>query len=136
MNTQDMDDIGLLTALVMGEAEAESLLGKIAVAHVVKNRLISKKWGRTLKAVILQRKQFSCFTESAPWFRPEILEEHPKNIIWRECRWVASGILNDCIVDDPTKGSNHYYSTDIAAPYWAKKHTPMATIGKHKFFIL
>ena len=54
---EQLNDLDLLTALIMGEAESEPLLGKIAVACVVKNRLNDRRWGNTWQDVMLQKYQ-------------------------------------------------------------------------------
>jgi len=131
---EQMDDLSLLTALIMGEAEDQSLLGKIAVACVVRNRLNDRRWPDTWPGVMLQKHQFSCFLPS--YLRPEITMEHWSRIEWRECRFAAFGVLGG-YVDDVTEGSNHYYASWMSkAPSWAKGERYVLGIGEHLFFRL
>jgi N-acetylmuramoyl-L-alanine amidase len=124
----------LLVALIRGEAEAESIIGKIAVACVVRNRVHDPRWPNDYKGVILQRKQFSCFMPE--YFRPEIMRHEWENIYWRECRLAAYSVLND-YVRDVTDGANLYWNPSIIKkPNWDwSKITILKRIGNHQFAI-
>ena len=131
---EQLDDLSLLTALVMGEAEAEPFLGKIAVACVVKNRLDDNRWPDTWQEVMLQPWQFSCFNTAL--LRPEITMEHWGRIAWKECRFAAFGVLGGYVAD-VTEGGTHYYATFLKEkPYWAKGHRNTVGIGGHLFFAI
>jgi spore germination cell wall hydrolase CwlJ-like protein len=131
---EQLDDLSLLTALVMGEAEAEPFLGKIAVACVVKNRLDDNRWPDTWQEVMLQPWQFSCFNTAL--LRPEITMEHWGRIAWKECRFAAFGVLGG-YVKDVTEGSNHYYAGWMnKAPSWARGERMIVSIGDHLFYRL
>ena len=58
---KELSDIDLLATLIRGEAEGEPLLGKIAVACVVRNRVEDPQWPDAWSGVMLQKYQFSCF---------------------------------------------------------------------------
>ena len=129
-----LDDIDLLTALILGEAESESLMGKIAVACVVRNRVNDKRWPDTYKKVMLQPKQFSCFLPE--YFRPSILTRNRQDPVWREAQIAAFGVYNKYIRSEANL-ANHYYSKIMKEePYWAKGHEPVLEIGLHKFYKL
>ena len=131
---EQLDDLSLLTALVMGEAEAEPFLGKIAVACVVKNRLDDNRWPDTWQEVMLQKYQFSCFLPT--YLIPEITMEHWDRIAWRECRLAAFGVLGGYIAD-VTDGSNHYHADWMSkAPTWARGERLVVGIGNHLFYRL
>lgn len=53
------EELELLAIVVMMEAGGESYAGQLAVANVVINRLISGKWGHTIKSVVYAPGQFS-----------------------------------------------------------------------------
>lgn len=133
MDLTPLTDIELLTALVMGEAEAEPLLGKIAVACVVRNRVNDKRWPDTWKEVMLQPKQFSCFLPE--YFRPSIIKQDQQNPVWRESYFSAFGVYNRYILAE-ARGANHYHANYIETPYWVVGKTPVLEIGKHKFYKL
>lgn len=128
-----LDDIDLLIALVMGEAEGEPILGKIAVAQVVKNRMNDPRWPDDWKGVMLQKSQFSCFLPA--YFRPEILK-HSWSPAWKECKFAAFGVFND-YVRDVTGGANHYHADWLnPKPKWANPEKETLTIGDHIFYAL
>ncbi len=132
-NLDKLTDVALLQALIMGEAEAESILGKLAVACVVRNRVGDSRWPNNWKGVMLQESQFSCFLPE--YFRPEILERNWRQMAWRESCFAAFGVYNE-YVRDVTGGSNHYYATWSEMPYWAKGNEPVMEIGQHRFYRL
>ena len=53
------EDLFLLAIVVEMEAGGESYQGKLAVANVVINRLLSRKWGKTISSVVYAPNQFS-----------------------------------------------------------------------------
>lgn len=110
------DNIDILIACIMGEAEAESVIGKIAVACVIRNRVTDHRWPNTYKAVCLQAQQFSCFNPDQ--FRSEIMRPQYSNIYWRESKFAAWGVMNDYL-RDITRGANLYWNPDIIEkPNW------------------
>ena len=133
MDLTTLDDIDLLTALVMGEAESEPLLGKIAVACVVRNRVNDKRWADDWKSVMLQPYQFSCFLPE--YFRPEIIIQNRHSPVWREANFAAFGVYNRYIRAEAL-GANHYHADYIETPSWAKGHNPVLVVGKHRFYKL
>jgi len=132
----------LLTALIMGESEAEPILGKIAVAQVVRNRVNDDRWPDDWKEVMLQRYQFSCFLPQ--YFRPETLKHGWGSIYWKESKYAAFGVYNG-YVRDPVDGANHYLASWLGRdpdwaygkkPKWAESQKPVAEIGQHVFYRL
>ena len=134
MIPDDISDIDLLTALCMGEAEAEPLLGKIAVAQVVYHRTQDPRWPDGWREVMLQPYQFSCFL--AEYLRPEIFMHRWSSIHWRECKLAAFGVFNR-YVRDIVCGANHYHATWLKKkPSWATAGNAVAEIGDHVFYRL
>ena len=117
------DDLDLLTATIYGEARGEPIEGKVAVGWVIKNRTLDGRWSDNFKNVILQKKQFSCWNVKDKNYEKSVWALVPSrcslDLVWRECRLVAHGILYDRLLDN-TKGSNHYHANNIEKPYWAK----------------
>lgn len=134
---EGLTDIHLLGLLIYGEARGENLLGKAGVGWTVINRMKDRRWPDTLAGVILQDKQFSCFNEDDDNF-PQLLDRaqhgrfHDRTPAWRECQYVAYGVLCNWIID-PTQGANHYHRYDCH-PSWDKAMTKVVTIGDHEFF--
>ena len=59
-----LDDLTLLAATVKMEAEGEPYAGKLAVAFVICNR--ARYHGRSLKDVIFDPYDFSCWNTASP----------------------------------------------------------------------
>jgi len=135
MDLKKHDGIEILNALVVGEADNEPLLGKVAVAQVIKNRMADERWPDAWKEVMLQPWQFSCFLPA--FLRPEIFEHRWHSLAWRECRFAAFGVYNGYL-RDVTKGANHYYNPKLVqkTPKWARGEDPVVEIGQHLFFKL
>ena len=138
----DDNDLNLFTALLVGEAGGEDAIGKLAVACVVRNRVLDGRWPNTYKAVILQENQFSCFnsikreTEISDFWMHKYFTHHFQKLWWRECR--ASAHLVLCTwYNDITHGANHYYAPKlIEKPYWANDYEPCFVWGGHDFYKL
>jgi spore germination cell wall hydrolase CwlJ-like protein len=128
-----LDGLSLLQCLIFGEAEGEPVEGKIAVANVVRNRVLSPVtwWGETWKTVCLSPYQFSCFGERDDAIEEAYSDWHA-NKIMRECRWVAAGIINGDIQDN-TFGATNYHAIYVE-PEWAKSLKLTARICRHLFY--
>ena len=133
MDLTNLDDIELLTALILGESEAEPLLGKIAVACVVRNRVNDPRWPSAWRDVMLQNKQFSCFLPEC--FRPSIIKQNRRDPVWREANFAAHGVYNKYVRSE-ANGANHYHADYIETPYWVKNKDVVLSIGKHLFYRL
>ena len=119
-----MTDIELLARLIYGEARGESPLGKLAVAHVVLNRVGKRSWyGRTIREVILKPWQFSAFNDNWPG-------------VDDSCLTVAELVLGEYTID-PTKGATHYWSRKILRepPPWASAMRETIRIDGHVFMV-
>ena len=138
MDLKEYGDLNLLTSVLYGEARSESVLGKLAVALVIKNRVKSSRWPNSYADVILQPKQFSCFNETDPNY--EVVLKAVNSSLnwldrpWRECRGCAQMVIGDW-VNDFTKGANHYHTT-ACNPYWTKNEGFVLLEGNHKFYKL
>ena len=127
----------VVAQLVLGEAEGESLNGKIAVAQVVHNRAsdIAKRWSSDVRNVCLQKLQFSCFNPGSPRLKPmQDPRAHTTADVWCDC--IAAATIADYHLKDLVGQSNHYHERSIRLPRWATGATPTATIGRHVFYTL
>lgn len=119
-----------VTKAVYFEAGNQSILGKVAVANVIRNRKISKRWPNTYCKVVKQRHQFTFYWDGKPEKMP--VKDNPfEHWALFESRLIAW--LVD-FLPDVTHGSLFYHSDKIDKPvYW----TPMVhyvTIGNHTFY--
>jgi N-acetylmuramoyl-L-alanine amidase len=100
--------------LLWGEASREDLIGQIAVAWTIRNRVNDGKtkssWGEGYTGVCLKPYQFSCWNKSDPNYA--YLSE-AKPIPFRE--FAQAQIAADQVlagkVPDPAGGATHYYAT-------------------------
>lgn len=114
------------------EVRGEPPEGQDAVAHVLKNRLASGRWGETLSSVCLWRGQFSgWYVPTDPNFAyacnlPET------DIVLCKMRVVMQTALDS--KDDPTGGAMWYANLSIVNPKWAQSATITGKFGHHTFF--
>lgn len=124
-------DVDTLWRTIWGEARGETLGGKIAVAHVILNRVRLQSWmGKTIRGVCRKPWQFSCWNRNDP-NREKMLKAKPSDAL--ECLFAATGALSGHLTD-PTRGATHYYAfRAIQPPKWASKLKKTAQIGGHIF---
>ena len=117
---------GVVALTILAEARGEGRDGMAAVACVIAQRAHNR--GLTPEQVCLQRKQFSC------WNSKQDLTHLYKCDQAEFALYLENNItrMNRAKVGF----ADHYYSTIISAPYWAKNKQPVATIGKHRFYKL
>lgn len=136
-----LDDAAIIALTLYGEARGEGPAGRIAVANVLRNRLLCNRtaFGLTLRDVCLRPKQFSCWNPSDPNFA--LLLDTAKLLtdgatvgpVLRECRWIADGLLSGSFVDN-THGASHYLRTElIQTTAWSRDQRVLAIIGAHSF---
>lgn len=143
----EMPDEELLARLVWGEARGESIEGKLAVAHVVLNRVKSGRYGGKggVKGVALKPWQFSCFNASDPNLGLVVEAGGGRDApVFLECLAVARLALGELTID-PTggkeegSGATHYFNPKAVAGGWPASWDPkrmrlLRRIGKHNFY--
>lgn len=130
-----LEDVMIAARTVYGEARGEPHPGKLAVVHVMLNRLRSKdgqfERDDTLATTCLRYLQFSDWNPGDPNFRL-IQEITPDNQVFRGCMAAVLEALEPA-ANDPTGGATHYCTINLT-PTWAKGADMCAVIGNHKFF--
>ena len=142
--------VEIVAATVYGEARDQPLEGQVAVACVIRNRVLRPEIPLSYQAVCLKPLQFSCWsskggfanykatvgaaTQMVSW-RGRVPSDavKPDQKVMRQCLWIATGVVSGAILDN-TKGSDHYYADSIPMPSWAKDMTETVQIGAHRFF--
>lgn len=130
----DPDDRDMIVRTVMGEANGEPHLGKVAVAAVIKNRLASGGFGGdTVRGVLLAPKQFE------PWStrRGELMSYGPGTKGWDD----ASAAVDEAFSgEDPTDGATHFANVSTvkargndSALSWLSRMSNSSQIGNHTF---
>ena len=126
------------------EAKNQSMIGQIATAQVVMNRVEDSRYPNTVCEVVKQgptrtswkdpskripvkhRCQFSWYCDGK--------SDVPKNEkAWRKAQDVAFLVLYDKIKMDVTEGATHYHATYVK-PAWAKTKKRTTQIEKHIFY--
>ena len=115
------------------EARGESHEGRVAVGHVVLNRVADQRYPSTVCGVVRQggervryRCQFSWWCDG--------LSDRPRNQpVWEESQLVAWLLLQGRM-SDPTDGALWYHA-DYVMPYWGRIFKAGPKIGRHIFYV-
>jgi N-acetylmuramoyl-L-alanine amidase len=115
-------DIDLMAKLVYAESRGEPFEGKVAVASVVLNRVLSPKFPNTIKGVIFEPNAFSCVKNN--------------NIIAYPDQKCYDAVYQAIKGTDPTHEALFFYNPKISTCSWMKaiKKIDSLTIGQHTFF--
>lgn len=127
-------NLGIWALTVWREARGESYNAKLAIAHVIRNRMRdqAKRWPRTPSGVCLQRLQFSCFNADDPNVALYPKDDDP--VFLECCRAVEEAEAGGF---DASRGANHYHHLPAGQePKWADKNKLTVVIGKGKFYRL
>lgn len=116
---------GVTADTLFKECRGESLQGQLAVASVIYNR--SKASGKSLDAVCLARKQFSCWNNGYTKAKPR--NEQERAILTRFEAWekaMESGTFR------PSGAWTHYHALTVN-PSWSLGMKQKKVIGNHVF---
>ena len=135
----ETNDLWITAQTVWGEARGESVEGRIAVAHVIRNRalLLLRQRPKTLEPYVLVCKmpwQFSCWNANDP--NRALLEALSlRNLAFAACLHVAVDVLSGQEAS-PVGHARHYFNPAAVAkiPAWAQGKTPVVSIGHHDFY--
>lgn len=128
------------------EGRSSSLADRYAIADVVMNRVISRKFPNTVCGVVKQAKM-------SPWWK----KVHNKNVPLRNrCQFswfcdkesdamldtdaeesaylVAYQVLYGGRFRGITEGADHYFAHYIKPPYWSKRMNLVGRIGSHIYY--
>ncbi|MDC0349195.1 cell wall hydrolase [Alphaproteobacteria bacterium] len=127
-------DIDLIARTVFGEARGENSFQALqAIAHVILNRVKDgKNWPSSVRDVILQNKQFSCWNQRDPNYY-KIQSVTFNNTAFRQAYQATLSALSSNT--DITNGANHYHANWVA-PRWSRRKNMIrvAHINKHVFY--
>jgi spore germination cell wall hydrolase CwlJ-like protein len=120
----DIEDSELkcMTRAIYVEARGESYSGKLAVAHVILNR-IKSGYGTNVCDILSKPKQF-------PWYNKSFKVLEPK--VYDSINELSKSILNGK-TKDPTNGSIFFHEKSLN-PNW--KYKKIKIIGNHIFYKL
>lgn len=135
-------DLDTATRTLYGEGRGEPVEGRIAVVHVMLNRLRTPGWwcrqrgdgipDDTIAAVCRDPWQFSAWNPNDPNLKKmQALKSDDPTYV--KLRQIVEAVVVEGIYADPTGGATHYKRHDVRAN-WAGGRTPTTRIGVHEFF--
>ena len=122
------------------EAKNQSMIGQVATAQVVMNRVADSRYPNTVCEVVKQGPKYK--GSDVPvrhkcqfsWFCDGKSDEPKKDSKeWRMAQEYARIVLSGRIVLDVTEGATHYHATYLK-PSWAKTKTSTTRIESHIFY--
>jgi spore germination cell wall hydrolase CwlJ-like protein len=136
--TVNQADKHCLASNIYYEARSESLHGKKAVAQVTLNRVNSKKYPKSVCAVVLQNKQFSWVHQVPKDQQQKALkgiapsQKHLEVLAYQEAKEIAEKALksNPKVLPDDTL----WYHTTYVNPVWNRNMQKVNVIGTHVFY--
>lgn len=131
-------DREVLARTLWGEARGEGLVGQLAVAWTIRNRVFDGKnkswWGEGYAGVCQAKWQFSCWNSNDPNFAYLSGAKPIPAGQFKQCLEAANAVI-DGTVDDMTGGATHYYASSMPkAPNWVKGAKLTLALGHHKFY--
>jgi N-acetylmuramoyl-L-alanine amidase len=128
-----LSDIELLACFIWGEARGEKVEGKLAIVHVVLNRVKARSYyGGTIREVILKPGHVTCFKENDQNLA-QILKLPSGDREFALCKAIAELATRGHLKNDPTGGATHFHRLNSKPP-WAPKLTYLRQIGNHRFY--
>ena len=117
------------------------MIGKVAVSHVVLNRVDSSLYPDTICDVVYQsRWRINWKGEEVPvrnkcqfsWFCDGKSDEPVDSKTWIESMLIARRVIEG-EWSDVTEGATHYHA-DSVLPYWASSLNRTVTVDNHLFY--
>lgn len=118
---ENQQNIYLLARVIHAEARGESLEGQVAVGAVLLNRLLDKRFPKTLSQIIFKRGEFCTVRDGQIWMAPS-----SKAI--QAARLAVSGW-------DPTGGAVYFYNPAKTTSRWIWSRPVVNKIGNHFFAV-
>ncbi len=118
--TISSSELNYLARAVHGEARGEPYIGKVAVAAVILNRVISSRFPNTIEKVILQKGQFESVSNGQ-------FNLTPSSSSYKAAREALSGV-------DPSLGALYFINPRFTTnTWWFDRKQKTVTIGGHDF---
>ena len=120
-----------LATAIYYESRSEPVLGQMAVAEVVMNRVHDYRYPNTVCDVVYQGSerttgcQFSFTCDGA-------MDRKPRGRLWERAQTVAAYVMMD--MNKPLTGAATHYHTNYVDPVWNKHLVHTKTIGTHIFY--
>ena len=125
-------DLDCLAMNIYHEARNEPKVGKLAVGHVVMNRVFDRRFPGTVCEVVMQGGQERHNYCQFSWWCDGKDDQPLNQRAWVESQYLASRIFSGSH-KDPTGGALWYHA-DYVNPSWSKTLVQGPQIGRHKFY--
>lgn len=126
-------EIHCLALNIYFEARSEPRAGKLAVGHVVMNRVADKRYPSKICDVVKQGGEARRHKCQFSWFC-DGLSDNPRNLRAWQQSLVLARVIFWGYSEDPTNGALWYHA-DYARPYWRKLLERGPKIGRHLFYV-
>jgi spore germination cell wall hydrolase CwlJ-like protein len=126
------EEIGCLALNIYFEARGEPELGKIAVAHVVLNRVADRRFPSTVCDVVRQGGEQDLYRCQFSWWCDGLSDKPRDARAWEAAKLVAHKVYWG-FSPDPTDGALWYHA-DSVSPSWGKAFILGPKIGQHLFY--
>lgn len=124
----------LIALCIWREARGESREGKIAVKHVILNRVAKPKGPyvncKDIASTVLCPWQFSSFNPKDA--NASKLPRPADKADWEA--WLECCAIVDEPTTDPVNGADHYFVNGTPVPNWATENKLVKYLGSHKFY--
>jgi len=124
-----MTPLMCMAVAVFFEARGEPMVGKEAVANVIINRMLDKRYPNSVCGVVDEPYAFS-YTHDGLSDDPTRHTGHQDKIAWVEAQGVAKEALGGNLLGIT---STHYHTTNIL-PFWASHYSLDSRVGNHLFY--
>ena len=121
-----------LAQAIYFEARGEPMVGQIAVANVVMNRVKSQKYPNTICGVVFQnyQKRNACQFSFTCDGQPELAKNGK---LWRQTVRLANNMMTGKRKYRPVRNATHYHA-DYVSPDWSTQLQRVKKIGRHIFY--
>ena len=127
------EELHCLSLNVYFEARGELDEGKIAVAHVVMNRVQSARFPDTVCGVVQQGGEDTLHRCQFSWWCDGRSDRPSDQVAWAHSKAIAQQVYW-ALSDDPTGGALWYHARYVK-PSWGKRFVRSAAIGEHVFYL-
>ena len=142
------EDLDCLAKNIYFEAGVESTAGKLAVANVTINRILSKEYPNSVCGVVKEgRHYYSAKSETweplrdmcqFSWYCDGRGDNPNPGRTWESSKDLAKIVLGkhqQDILIDITDGATHYHANWMESfPRWSAQHKKVASIDRHIFY--
>ena len=135
-----IDPLICMATAIYFEARSEPIVGQIAVANVVMNRVMDHRYPDDICSVIKQGPTYS-WKQDYPvrdkcqfsFYCDGKTDVVPNNKVWEVSIMVAYGVMTFRTYD-VTEGATHYHATYVY-PDWAESKEKTVQINNHIFYL-